>query len=107
MAGTKNLGTAEILNAIVDGEHNIVAAVAGNAKTAHRHGCKIMAQRDAVPLQEKVDIVIVSAGGYPADLNLYQAQKSLENAGGVVRDGGIIIWVAECPEGFGNSTFEE
>ena len=25
----------------------------------------------------------------------------------MVRDGGIIIWVAECPEGFGNSTFEE
>ena len=105
--GVAMVGLDFILNAIVDGEHKVVAAVAGNAKAAHRHGCKIMAQRDGVPLQEKVDIVIVSAGGYPADLNLYQAQKALENAGGVVRDGGIIIWVAECPEGFGNSTFKE
>ena len=42
----------------------------------------------------------------PTDLNLYQAQKALENAAAAVRDDGIIVWVAECIEGFGNATFE-
>jgi nickel-dependent lactate racemase len=49
---------------------------------------------------------LVSAGGYPKDLNLYQAQKALDNAAQAVRDGGVVILVAECGEGFGNRTFE-
>jgi nickel-dependent lactate racemase len=49
---------------------------------------------------------LVSAGGYPKDLNLYQAQKALDNAACAVRDGGVLILVAECPEGLGNRTFE-
>lgn len=101
------VGLDFILNAIVDSDHRLVAAVAGDATQAHRQGCAIMARRDAVAIGEKADIVIVSAGGRPADLNLYQAQKALENAGAVVRDGGVVIWVAECPEGYGNSTFEQ
>ena len=40
--------------------------------------------------QEKVkkaaDIVIVSTGGYPKDINLYQAQKSIDNVKHIVRD---------------------
>jgi nickel-dependent lactate racemase len=50
--------------------------------------------------------VLVSAGGYPKDLNLYQAQKALDNAAYAVRAGGVVILLAECGEGFGNTTFE-
>jgi nickel-dependent lactate racemase len=49
----------------------------------------------------------VSAGGHPKDINLYQAQKALDSARHIVRPGGIILLVAECGEGLGNSTFEE
>jgi nickel-dependent lactate racemase len=51
--------------------------------------------------------VLASAGGWPKDLNLYQAHKALENAAAAVRDGGIIILVAECDEGFGHAAFAE
>ena len=105
--GAAMVGLDFILNAIVDSDHRLVAAVAGEATHAHRRGCRILARRDAVAIDGKADIVVVSAGGLPSDLNLYQAQKALENAGAVVRDGGIVIWVAECLEGYGNSTFEE
>ena len=105
--GAAMVGLDFILNAIVDSDHRLVAAVAGDATQAHRQGCAIIARRDAVTVGRMADIVVVSAGGRPSDLNLYQAQKALENAGGVVRDGGVVIWVAECPEGYGNSTFEQ
>jgi nickel-dependent lactate racemase len=51
--------------------------------------------------------VVVSAGGYPKDINLYQAQKALDNAKHAVRKGGIIILAAACKEGFGEDVFEE
>ena len=105
--GVAMMGLDFILNAILNSDHQLVDAVAGNATLAHRRGCSTMARRDAVAIDGKAEIVVVSAGGRPSDLNLYQAQKALENAGAVVRDGGVVIWVAECLEGFGNSTFEQ
>ncbi len=101
------VGIDFILNVIVDGEHHIMGAVAGDAVAAHRQGAQQAARRSVVPLPKAADVVLVSAGGYPKDINLYQAQKALDNARHAVRPGGIIILVAECREGFGNATFEQ
>ena len=104
--GVAMVGVDFILNVLVDGEHRVVGAVAGDVTLAHRQGCAMVAQRAKVPVLALADIVLVSAGGYPKDVNLYQAQKALDNATYAVRPGGIIILVAECIEGFGNQTFE-
>jgi nickel-dependent lactate racemase len=53
----------------------------------------------------RADIVVVSPGGYPADIDLYQAYKALDNALEVVKRSGVIILVAECAEGHGNEVF--
>ena len=105
--GVAMVGIDFILNVVVDGEHRIVAAVAGDSVNAHRQGCEIMSQRDSVAIKRRADVVVVSAGGSPSDVNLYQAQKALENARAAVREGGAIVWLAQCSEGFGNSTFEQ
>jgi nickel-dependent lactate racemase len=60
-----------------------------------------------VPIAKKYDVVIASCGGFPKDINLYQAQKGLDNASHAVKDDGTIVLVAECREGFGERTFEE
>jgi nickel-dependent lactate racemase len=104
--GAELLGVDFILNVLVDGNHGIVGAVAGEVTAAHRRGCEMVAQRGIVPVPGPADIVLVSAGGYPKDVNLYQAQKALDNAAHAARQGGIIVLVAECSEGFGNRTFE-
>ena len=104
--GAAMVGADFCLNVIVDAEHRIQAAVAGDVTAAHRAGCEGVAQRGKLPLSAPADIVLVSAGGFPKDINLYQAQKALDNAGYAVRDGGVIILLAECGEGFGNRTFE-
>ncbi|HHY99604.1 MAG TPA: transcriptional regulator, partial [Tissierellia bacterium] len=51
--------------------------------------------------------IIVSQGGAPKDLNLYQTQKALDNAKHAVKDGGIIILAGSCKEGLGSQIFEE
>lgn len=55
---------------------------------------------------QRADIVIVSQGGAPKDLNLYQTQKALDNSKHAVKDGGTIILVGSCKEGLGEKTFE-
>jgi nickel-dependent lactate racemase len=91
---------------VVDGQHRIVGAVAGDVTTAHRQGCELVKRRGTIPIPKRADVILVSAGGYPKDVNLYQAQKALDNAAYAVRQGGIILLVAECSEGLGNQTFE-
>jgi nickel-dependent lactate racemase len=60
-----------------------------------------------VSIDKRANIVIVSAGGHPFDINLYQASKGIHNALEAVKRRGIIILIAECPEGHGNEVFLE
>jgi nickel-dependent lactate racemase len=96
-----------IVNVILNSKKEIIKAVAGHYCKAHRIGCAFLDQLYGVELQEQADIVIVTPGGFPKDLNLYQSQKSLDNAKHAVKDGGIIILVASAREGFGEATFED
>ncbi len=95
-----------ILNVVLDERKRIIKAVAGDYIKAHREGCRFLDTLYKVKIRQRADIVLVSAGGYPKDINLYQAQKALDNAKHAVRDGGIIILVASCKEGFGEKVFE-
>jgi nickel-dependent lactate racemase len=56
-------------------------------------------------LTEKCDLVIASCGGFPKDINLIQAHKSMEYAIQALKDGGVLILLAECRDGFGNASF--
>lgn len=100
------VGVDFILNVVVNKAQRVVAAFAGDVITAHRQGCCYLAQDKSVPIARPADIVLVSGGGYPKDINLYQAHKALEVAAQALKPGGIIILVAECREGFGNEIFE-
>lgn len=95
-----------IVNVVLDENKEIIHSVAGDYIKAHREGCKFLDRIYKKELKEKADIVIVSQGGAPKDINLYQTQKALENAKYAVRDGGIIILVGSCKEGMGNKSFE-
>jgi nickel-dependent lactate racemase len=100
------LGIVFILNVVVDREHRIIGAVAGDWIAAHRQGCEMVNQRGKVAVSRKADIVIASAGGYPKDINLYQAHKGMEHASYFLRDDGVLVFLAECREGMGNKVFE-
>ncbi len=96
-----------ILNVVLNTKKEIVKSVAGHPINAHREGVKYVDDMYKYEIPKKGDIVIASAGGYPKDVNLYQAQKGLENASYAVKDGGTIILLAECREGLGDETFAD
>jgi nickel-dependent lactate racemase len=94
-----------ILNTVLAPDKRIIAAFAGHWREAHEEGCRFYRQHFSYPLREKSDLVIVSCGGFPKDINLIQAHKSMEYAAQALKDGGVMILLAECHDGFGNSTF--
>jgi len=101
------VGVDFIINVVLDEHKEIIHAVAGDAVAAHRAGCNFLDGLYLKRIPEKADIVIVSQGGTPKDLNLYQTQKALDNAKHAVKKGGIIILIGSCREGLGEAVFEE
>lgn len=101
------VGVDFILNVVLDARKEIIRAVAGDVTAAHRAGCAILDTLYCKTIPERADIVIVSQGGAPKDLNLYQTQKALDNARHAVKDGGVVILVGSCKEGLGEKVFEE
>jgi nickel-dependent lactate racemase len=96
-----------ILNVVTNSKGEVVKAFAGDLQQAFDEAVKLVDEMYRVEVDRRADIVVVSPGGYPADINLYQAYKALDNALEVVKRGGVIILVAECPEGHGNQVFYE
>lgn len=96
-----------ILNVVLDEQKQIVRAVAGDSIKAHRAACRFLDQLYKKELSEKADIVLVSQGGAPKDINLYQTQKALDNAKHAVKKDGIVILIGSCKEGLGEEVFEE
>ena len=99
-------GIDYIVNVVLDEHKEIVFACAGDPVKAHRTGCEYLGRMYKKAIPERADIVIVSQGGAPKDLNLYQTQKALDNAKHAVKDGGIIIVIGSCKEGLGEATFK-
>ena len=96
-----------ICNVVLDEHKEIVFAASGHYIRAHRAGCAFLDTLYKKEIDELADIVVVSQGGYPKDINLYQTQKALDNAKHAVKDGGIVILVGSCKEGLGERVFEE
>ena len=103
----KILGVDYIVNVVLDAKKEIIRSFAGDPILAHREGCKFLDSFYKVKIPQQADIVVVSAGGFPKDINMYQAQKALDNAKHAVKDGGIIVWIASCKEGLGEKHFEQ
>ena len=96
-----------IVNVVTNSRNEIVKAFAGDLEQAFNEGVNLVDEMYKVPIERRADIVIVSSGGHPHDINLYQAHKGVENAQEAVKRGGVIIWAAECPDGHGDELFCE
>lgn len=95
---------AFIVNVVIDEDHNVSAAFAGNFREAHRAGCSYLADRCAVTGSE-ADVVITTNGGAPLDQNIYQCVKGMTAAEAILRPGGVCILLGECADGVGGDVF--
>jgi nickel-dependent lactate racemase len=92
---------------VLDEHKAVLKAFAGDCIQAHREGCAFLDTLYKVEIPERADIVVVTQGGAPKDINLYQTQKALDNAKHAVKPGGTIILMGSCREGLGEKVFEE
>lgn len=93
------------LNIVVDAHGELLALPGGHWKTAWEESCRLVDRFNGVPFTEKADAVVVSSGGFPKDLNLYQGCKGLINGYQALREGGELVFLSECPEGGGPAEF--
>jgi nickel-dependent lactate racemase len=93
------------LNIVINSRHELVEAFAGNMDEVFSEGVRLVDEMYRVQVDRRADIVVVSPGGNPADLNLFQAYKAVDNALEAVKRGGVIVLVAELPDGHGDQNF--
>lgn len=93
------------INSVVDERGRAVRIHAGEWRAAHRQGCQQYLFDHSVEIEGRREVVIASCGGYPHDINLIQAHKSLDMAAHACRDGGAIVLLAECHDGLGRPDF--
>ena len=82
-------GLKFILNFVLNCDGQVVAAVAGDPVGAHRQGVEIARPIYCVDVAPLADIVVASS--HPADRDLWQGFKPVNNCGMLVRDGGTLI----------------
>lgn len=96
-----------ILNVVTDHKDRLAAAVAGDPISAWMEGVKLCQRQAAVTVPYKSQAAIISCGGYPRDMNVYQAIKPMVNGKKFVVKGGTVVAVAKCQEAYGDETFAQ
>ncbi len=102
----KRIGVHFALNDVINEKKEIVRVFAGDPVAVMMAGMPVVREIYQAVVAEPMDLMIVSPGGHPKDINLYQAQKALGHAARVTREGGTIILVAACPDGTGSEAYE-
>lgn len=91
---------------VLDKHHNVYATCAGHIHDSFHAAIDKANEVFAAPLEEKADIV-VSVVKFPQDIDLYQAQKGIDNAKLALKKNGIMILVAKCRDNIGGKAFAD
>ena len=91
---------------VLDKHHRVYATCCGHINDSFHAAIDQANQVFAAPLDKKADIV-VSVVKFPQDIDLYQAQKGIDNAKLALKEDGIMILVAKCRCGIGGKAFAD
>ena len=105
MEAARMVGPVFSINLVVDGDGRLLAMPSGDWRAAWEESCRLVDRYNGVPMAEKADAVVVSCGGFPKDINLYQSSKTLINAYQAVKEGGTLVFLSQCREGGGPAAF--
>lgn len=105
LQAARMVGADFSLNTVLSPDKDILRVFCGDLEQAHLAGCRLVDQLFRTPLAEPVDLALISCGGEPKDINFIQAQKALDYGSRAVKEGGTIIFLAACRDGFGHDTF--
>ena len=91
-----------IINTVLTPSGKLAGVFSGELDLAHRAACRMAERVSRVDINRPADLVIASAG---SALNWIQSHKALVNAHRAVKENGLIILIAPCPEGLGDERF--
>ena len=94
-----------ILNVVINKQRKITGVFAGHYDHAHLAGCETVYHHCTARVDEPLDMVITSGGGYPLDSTFYQISKAMITARDILKKGGTIVVACECREGLGSPEF--
>jgi lactate racemase len=106
----KIIGIDYVLNIVINDDKEIISAYWGDPTEVMAKGIEFIRENIQMKLDyhdRDFDLVIASPGGYPKDINFYQAQKAITHACLFSMPGGVIILSAECRDGMGSKKFED
>lgn len=95
------------VNTILTEDGNIADMVCGDLFMSHIETCSRLDSYCLYEAENEFDLLFVSAGGYPKDINMIQSQKYLDRVLPLAKEGGRIVFFAQCPDGYGNKFFED
>ena len=102
----RRIGIQYALNVILNQSKEIVQILFGEPYAVMQEAIPFVNKLYQVQIEHACDLVIVSPGGHPKDINLYQAQKGITHAAAITKDQGWVILLAACPEGPGSVGYE-
>lgn len=96
-----------MVNTVINTDRQVVQAFAGDVEAAHLEGVRLYEGAYKVRVDRPADVLLVSAGGSPKDIDLYQGFKAVDSAMRAVRPGGAVVALLEAPDGYSNKVFDE
>jgi nickel-dependent lactate racemase len=87
---------------VLDKEHHIGYAAAGSLEEAFRSAVAVAEKQFVLDIPRLYEVVVAVAP-HPMDCNLYQTNKAIQSGSVAVKDGGILIFVSQCPFGLGEN----
>ncbi len=94
-----------IINVTMNEQREVTGVFAGHFDLAFRAGCDFADRSISRNIEQEVDIVVASCGGYPQDISYYHSGKGLTGARHICKKGGTIILLSECSAGIGKSEY--
>lgn len=106
----ETIGLKFVVNVVLNGDGEPVAVRAGHPIAVHDALIKIARSGHEVAVDQLYDLIITKADP-PKDVNLYQASRAATyiglSAAPPLREGGVLIIEARCPEGAGQGVGEQ
>ena len=96
-----------MINAVQNPLKETIAFVSGDLEKAHEAGVELCREKCEYEFTQQADVVMAGPGGYPRDINLYQAQKALSVAEPLGRPGCTYILLAQAPDGIGEGVLKD
>ncbi|WP_309492454.1 nickel-dependent lactate racemase [Candidatus Hecatella orcuttiae] len=101
------VGVDFAVNLLTDEARQPLKAFAGSLEASFHEGVEAARSLWEVPVGKKAGIIAVSPGGHPYDVSLYEAQDALLRVMGILDEEAVVVFAAECSQGFGGFEYLE